>query len=112
MIQNINTLIAELALEKDQVTQAFLAESSQSSKLMELNKELTRKLEAQTQRLELLTAQTMANDNIPARQIDPRIVQDETPFADEGDEVVERVLGWIMKLFPGGPSRRRTSKLL
>ncbi|CAA3009246.1 BLISTER-like isoform X1 [Olea europaea subsp. europaea] len=112
MIQNINTLIAELALEKDQVTQAFLAESSQSSKLMELNKELTRKLEAQTQRLELLTAQTMANDNIPARQLDPRIVRDETPFADEGDEVVERVLGWIMKLFPGGPSRRRTSKLL
>ncbi|XP_022858940.1 protein BLISTER-like [Olea europaea var. sylvestris] len=80
--------------------------------MKELNKELTRKLEAQTQRLELLTAQTMANDNIPARQLDPRIVRDETPFADEGDEVVERVLGWIMKLFPGGPSRRRTSKLL
>ncbi|KAL2530887.1 protein BLISTER [Forsythia ovata] len=112
MIQNINTLIAELALEKDQVTQALLAESSQSSKLMELNKELTRKLEAQTQRLELLTAQSMANDNIPVRQSDPRTAQDETPYADEGDEVVERVLGWIMKLFPGGPSRRRTSKLL
>ncbi|KAL2506514.1 blister [Abeliophyllum distichum] len=112
MIQNINTLIAELALEKEQVTQALLAESTQSSKLMELNKELTRKLEAQTQRLELLTAQSMANDNIPVRQADPRTAQDETPYADEGDEVVERVLGWIMKLFPGGPSRRRTSKLL
>ncbi|XP_022855152.1 protein BLISTER-like [Olea europaea var. sylvestris] len=112
MIQNINTLIAELALEKDQVTQALLAESSQSSNLMELNKELTRKLEAQTQRLELLTAQSMANDNISVRQTDTRIALDETPYADEGDEVVERVLGWIMKLFPGGPSRRRTSKLL
>lgn len=28
------------------------------------------------------------------------------------DQVVERVLGWIMKLFPGGPSRRRPSKHL
>lgn len=28
------------------------------------------------------------------------------------NQVVERVLGWIMKLFPGGPSKRRTSKLL
>ncbi|RWW84835.1 hypothetical protein BHE74_00006534, partial [Ensete ventricosum] len=27
-------------------------------------------------------------------------------------KVVERVLGWIMKLFPGGPAKRRTSKLL
>ena len=25
---------------------------------------------------------------------------------------MERVLGWIMKLFPGGPSRRRTNKRL
>ncbi|KAI3459596.1 hypothetical protein Pfo_016259 [Paulownia fortunei] len=112
MVQNINTLIAELALEKDQLMQALSAESSQSSKLLELNKELTRKLEAQTQRLELLTAQCMADDNFQPRQLDPRTVHENTKYADEGDEVVERVLGWIMKLFPGGPSRRRTSKHL
>ncbi|KAK6117378.1 hypothetical protein DH2020_048896 [Rehmannia glutinosa] len=112
MVQNINTLIAELALEKDQLMQALSAESSQSSKLLELNKELTRKLEAQTQRLELLTAQNMANDNTQPRQPDPRTVHEITTYADEGDEVVERVLGWIMKLFPGGPSRRRPSKHL
>ncbi|KAL6581958.1 hypothetical protein OROMI_005972 [Orobanche minor] len=112
MIQNINTLVAELALEKDQLMQALSAESSQSSKLLELNKELSRKLVAQTQRLELLTAQSMANDNTQPRQLDPRTVHESTTYADEGDEVVERVLGWIMRLFPGGPSRRRPSKHL
>ncbi|MCD9643607.1 hypothetical protein HAX54_031210 [Datura stramonium] len=112
MIQNINTLISELALEKDELTKALSVESSQCSTLKELNKDLTRKLEVQTQRLELLTAQSMANDNGQARQPDAVSVHDNMPYADEGDEVVERVLGWIMKLFPGGPSRRRTSKLL
>ncbi|KAJ8547148.1 hypothetical protein K7X08_010734 [Anisodus acutangulus] len=112
MIQNINTLISELALEKDELTKALSVESSQCSTLKELNKDLTRKLEAQTQRLELLTAQSMANDNSQARQPDTVSVHDNMAYADEGDEVVERVLGWIMKLFPGGKSRRRTSKLL
>ncbi|XP_050239161.1 protein BLISTER isoform X4 [Quercus robur] len=112
MIQNINALISEVALEKEELMQALTSESSHCSKLKELNKELSHKLEAQTQRLELLTAQSMANENIPTRQPDSRIMHENTPYADEGDEVVERVLGWIMKLFPGGPSRRRTSKLL
>ncbi|KAL0414152.1 UNVERIFIED_CONTAM: protein BLISTER [Sesamum radiatum] len=104
--------VLKLALEKDQLTRALAAESSQSSQLLELNKELTRKLEAQTQRLELLTAQSMVNDNTQPRQLDSRAVHENTTYADEGDEVVERVLGWIMKLFPGGPSRRRPSKHL
>ncbi|XP_022722834.1 protein BLISTER-like isoform X2 [Durio zibethinus] len=112
MIQNINALISELTLEKEELTQALSSELSQSSKLKELNNELSRKLEAQTQRLELLTAQSMASEHIPARQPKSRIMHDSTPYADEGDEVVERVLGWIMKLFPGGPSRRRTNKRL
>ncbi|XP_073276115.1 protein BLISTER-like isoform X2 [Primulina huaijiensis] len=110
MIQNINTLIAELAMEKDHLTRALSAESSQSSTLMELNEELTRKLEVQTQRLELLTTQSMTNNKVPPRRPDTRDVRDNIAYADEGDEVVERVLGWIMKLFPGGPSRRTTSK--
>ncbi|KAF5752443.1 hypothetical protein HS088_TW01G00352 [Tripterygium wilfordii] len=110
-IKNINALISELALEKEELTQALASESSHCSKLKDLNKELSRKLEAQTQRLELLTTKSMANENIPARLPDSRTIQENTPY-DEGDEVVERVLGWIMKLFPGGPSRRRPSKLL
>ncbi|KAL4284790.1 hypothetical protein GQ457_16G027270 [Hibiscus cannabinus] len=60
MIQNINSLISELTLEKEELTRALSSELSQNSKL----------------------------------------------------KVVERVLGWIMKLFPGGPSRRRTNKHL
>ncbi|KAG6664590.1 hypothetical protein CIPAW_02G103800 [Carya illinoinensis] len=112
MINNISTLISELALEKEELMQALASELSHCSKLKEINKELSHKLEAQTQRLELLTAQSMAHEIIPARQPDSRAMHENTPYADEGDEVVERVLGWIMKLFPGGPSRRRTSKLL
>ncbi|RAL48378.1 hypothetical protein DM860_005802 [Cuscuta australis] len=112
MIQNINTLISELTLEKLELTKAFSAETSECSKLKELNKELTRKLESQTQKLELLTAQSMATGNVPVRQPERTIHENPTTYADEGDEVVERVLGWIMKLFPGGASRRRSSKLL
>ncbi|CAN7049085.1 unnamed protein product [Brassica oleracea var. botrytis] len=112
-IENINTLIAELAIEKEELVQALSTELSQTARVKELNKELSRKLEMQTQRLELLTAQNMAIDNVsPAKQPDSHVVQERPPIADEGDEVVERVLGWIMKMFPGGPSKRRTSKLL
>ncbi|KAK1304739.1 hypothetical protein QJS10_CPB11g00628 [Acorus calamus] len=114
MIDNINSLISELALEKEGLMQALAVESTTSSKLKDLNKELSQKLEAQTQRLELLTAQHMANENVLMRPTNPdsHSIHDNTEYADEGDEVVERVLGWIMKLFPGGPSKRRTSKLL
>lgn len=112
MIENINTLISELALEKEELVQSLASESSERSRLKVLNDEMSRKLEAQTQRLELLTAQSMANENIQARLPDSRTMHETTTYADEGDEVVERVLGWIMKLFPGGPSKRRTSKLL
>ncbi|CAN8258289.1 unnamed protein product [Cochlearia groenlandica] len=113
VIHNINTLIAELAIEKEELVQALSSELSQSAHVEELNKELSRKLEVQTQRLELLTAQNMATDSVlPATQPDSHVVQERTQIADEGDEVVERVLGWIMKMFPGGPSKRRTSKLL
>ncbi|OIS96341.1 PREDICTED: uncharacterized protein LOC109235647 [Nicotiana attenuata] len=112
MIQNINTLVSELALEKEELMKALSLESSQCSKLQELNKDLTRKLETQTQRLELLTAQSMATGNNQARQPDALSIHDTTMYSDEGDEMVERVLGWIIKLFPGGPSRRRTSKLI
>lgn len=112
LIQNIDTLLSELKLEKEELLQNLLVESSQSSKLKELNKELSRKLESQTQRLELLTAQNMANGIIPARRSDLYNVSDNNnAYADEGDEVVERVLGWIMKLIPGGPTRRRPSKI-
>ena len=56
--------------------------------MKEWNNELSRKLEAQTQRLELLTAQSMATGNVPTRPPDPRSIRDNnTLYADEGDEV-------------------------
>uniref|UniRef100_A0A0D9V9D3 Uncharacterized protein n=1 Tax=Leersia perrieri TaxID=77586 RepID=A0A0D9V9D3_9ORYZ len=111
MIDNINSLMSELAVEREELLRALRIELSNCSKLKELNKDLTQKLEIQTQRLELLTSERMANENVLAKPIDTRSIDDAAMYADEGDEVVERVLGWIMKLFPGGP-KRRTSKLL
>ncbi|XP_072964898.1 protein BLISTER isoform X1 [Typha angustifolia] len=112
MIGNISSLISELAVEREEMMRALKIESSNCFMLKDLNKDLTQKLEAQTQRLELLTAQQMANEVVLTKPIDMHIINDTTQYADEGDEVVERVLGWIMKLFPGGPAKRRTSKLL
>ncbi|KAH0917700.1 LOW QUALITY PROTEIN: hypothetical protein HID58_025360 [Brassica napus] len=87
LIENINTLIVELAIEKEELVQALSTELSQTARVKELNKELSRKLEVQTQRLELLTAQNMAIDNVsPAKQPDSHVVQERPPIADEGDE--------------------------
>ncbi|KAK4765046.1 hypothetical protein SAY86_026136 [Trapa natans] len=112
MIESISTIISELALEKEELVKSLASVASDNSKLKDLNMELSRKLEAQTQRLELLTAQSMASDVMPTKHPNPPATIVDAAYADEGDEVVERVLGWIMKFFPGGPSRRRTSKLL
>ncbi|KAF3514681.1 hypothetical protein F2Q69_00004222, partial [Brassica cretica] len=88
VIDNINTLIAELAIEKEELVQALSSELSRSAHVKELNKELSRKLEVQTQRLELLTAQNMAIDNVSRpNQPDSHVVQERPPIADEGDEV-------------------------
>ncbi|KAF3457493.1 hypothetical protein FNV43_RR02151 [Rhamnella rubrinervis] len=81
--------VLQLALEKEELIQTLASESTQCSKLKELNNELSRKLEAQTQRLEFLTAKSMAGEIIPARQPDAHDVPevpDNTPYADEGDE--------------------------
>lgn len=48
---------------------------------------MSRKLEVQTQRLELLTAQNMVTENISAKEPDSRVMYENTPYADEGDEV-------------------------
>lgn len=56
--------------------------------MKELNKELSQKLEVQTQRLELLTAQSMANENIAVKQPTALVVRESVAYADEGDEVI------------------------
>lgn len=53
----------------------------------DLNKDLSQKLEVQTQRLELLTAQRMANENVQAKPSDVHSMNDSIGYADEGDEV-------------------------
>ncbi|KAD4178418.1 hypothetical protein E3N88_27009 [Mikania micrantha] len=73
----------QLTLEKEELIQALSTESSLSSKLKDLNNELTHKLEVKAQRLELLTSQSMMSD-IPPRKAGPRTMVDHTPYADEG----------------------------
>ena len=61
---------------------------------------MSRKLEVQTQRLELLTSQSMVNENISTKQPDSRAVYENTPYADEGDEVtyVHFTVVWLCEL--------------
>lgn len=112
MVDNINSLLEELALEKESLARALRAESAEAAMLRASNREFSQKLEAQTQRLELLISQNMAHEGRSAGPRNFDNMHEEIEYVDEGDEVVERVLGWIMKLFPGGSSKRRTSKLL
>jgi hypothetical protein len=67
-----------------------------------LNKDLTQKLEVQTQRLELLTSQRMANENALAKPIDTRPINEATMYADEGDEVsvLHQVFRWNLVVDP------------
>ncbi|CAL1356068.1 unnamed protein product [Linum trigynum] len=82
--------MSELAFEKEELMKALASESSKCSKLKDLNKDLSRKLETQTQRLELLAAQSMATENITSRLPESRSMQENLAYADEGDELCSR----------------------
>ncbi|KAJ8437248.1 hypothetical protein Cgig2_004641 [Carnegiea gigantea] len=78
MIQNINSLISEVHLqikaEKEELIQALVTEVSTSTRL-------------KTQRLELLTAQSMASENTIARELTSFLsIRESVTHADEGDE--------------------------
>lgn len=111
-INSIDGLITELLSEKGALLESFERESAKASELQALNMELSKKLETQTQRLELVVAQNMAHGANAIATNSIEIEPQYNDYVDEGDEVVERVLGWIMRLFPGGSSRRQSSKLL
>ncbi|KAH9304129.1 hypothetical protein KI387_008533, partial [Taxus chinensis] len=86
MVDNINSLIEELALEKESLARALKIESAEVTKIRASNQELSQKLESQTQRLELLIAQNMAHGSsvVGPRNIDT--LNDEMEYVDEGDE--------------------------
>ncbi|MCO5560870.1 hypothetical protein L7F22_014490 [Adiantum nelumboides] len=111
-IDSIDKLITELSMEKEALVDLLRRESAKATEFEALSIELSKKLETQTQRFELAVAQNMAygGNAVTANSIE--IESRENDYVDEGDEVVERVLGWIMRIFPGGSSRRQSSKLL
>ncbi|CAM6043673.1 unnamed protein product [Sphagnum compactum] len=111
-VNSINAVITSLSEEKKAMLKALKAESTAAAQLRALNSDLSQKLEAQTQQLELAVAQRMAHGSRVSVQVAPKPGIVATDFVDEGDEVVDRVLGWIMHLFPGGSSRRNGVKRL
>lgn len=111
-INSIDTLISELFSEKEALLESLRRESARATEFESLSNELSKKLETQTQRLELAVAQSMAYGGNAVTANSMEIEPQDNEYVDEGDEVVERVLGWIMRIFPGGSSRRQSSKLL
>ncbi|EFJ28930.1 hypothetical protein SELMODRAFT_440989 [Selaginella moellendorffii] len=113
IIESINALVTELGEEKEALLRLLRNESNAVTQLKVENAELMQKLESQTQQLELAVAQSMARSAPLVSPIASHQSNEELDYIDEGDEVVDRVLGWIMKLFPGsGSSRRGGSKHL
>lgn len=102
-IKNIDGLIKDLADDKVALMRALNAESAAAAELRSENMELLQKLEAQTQRLELVIAQGMAAQYGTASRA-------EAPSPGEG----EGVLGWIKWLIPSrsSPASRRRYKRL
>ena len=112
-INNINDIIASLGEEKTAIVKALKAESKGAGELRALNADLSRKLESTTQQLELVVAQRMADgssgSDLSKNSRNPAVAFD---YVDEGDEVVDRVLNWIVQLFPSRSSRRNGVKRL
>ena len=110
-INNINDIITSLGEEKNALVKALKAESKGAAELRALNTDLSRKLEATTQQLELIVAQRMAVGGSPADIATPRSAPAALDYVDEGDEVVDRVFTWIMQLFPSRNPRRNMKRL-
>lgn len=106
-INNINDVIASLGEEKTAMVKALKAESKGAAELRALNADLSRKLAATTQQLELVVSQRMAEGSSTGGLATSRSSA-ALAYVDEGDEVVDRVFTWIMQLFPSRSARRST----
>lgn len=105
-INNINDLIASFGEEKNAMVKALKAESKGAAELRALNADLSRKLAATTQQLELVVSQRMAEGSSSNGLATSRNSSAALAYVDEGDEVVDRVFTWIMQLFPSRSARR------
>jgi len=111
-INNINDVIASLGEEKTAMVKALKAESKGAAELRALNADLSRKLAATTQQLELVVSQKMAEGSSTNGLTTSRTASAALDYVDEGDEVVDRVFTWIMQLFPSRSTRRNGVKRL
>lgn len=111
-INNISDIINSLSEEKSAIVKALRAESKAGVELRTKNADLSKKLEATTQQLELGVAQRMVDGNSTTGLSTSRYATAALDYVDEGDEVVDRVFTWIMQLFPSRKSRRNGVKRL
>eukprot|EP00850_Spirogloea_muscicola_P004830 SM000021S06463 [mRNA] locus=s21:516320:521198:+ [translate_table: standard] len=113
LIASIDAALSELTDERAALMKAFDAETAAAAELRATNTDLSRKLAYTQQQLELAVAQrTTAPRQVANSPVATAPPSGGLEYVDEGDEVVERVLGWIMQLFPGGSARRSREKRL
>lgn len=108
-VQTIDALLDEIRDERRALVRIVNSEAAASAELRAANVDLSRKLAIQTQRLELAVAQNMVASR-SSTIVDNSTLDSLTynrEYIDEGDEVAERVLTWILRLFPG--TRRSNS---
>lgn len=112
-LDSIFSHIAKVGEEHRAMARALEAEATAAAELRALNLELSRKLTAQTQRLELALTQNLLSASPRPSQQEPAAPlplggsEVQLPdYLDEGDEVAERVLGWILQLLPGGRAKK------
>lgn len=116
-LDSIYAYIAKAGDDRQALARTLEAEAAAAAELRASNMELSRKLAAQTQRFELAVTQNLLSASPrPPQQSPTSAVPSGIPggndtqlleYLDEGDEVAERVLGWILKLLPGGRAKSR-----
>lgn len=106
IIRNISDVIISISEERVTIVNALKTESKVAADLRALNADLSRQLESTKGQLERLAAQRMLFRSSSNELTTARNAAALHSF-DEGDEVVDRMLIWIMQLFLSRTSSRR-----
>lgn len=106
IIRNISDVIISISEERVTIVNALKTESKVAADLRALNADLSRQLESTKGQLERLAAQRVLFRSSSNELTTARNAAALHSF-DEGDEVVDRMLIWIMQLFLSRTSSRR-----
>eukprot|EP00898_Chlorokybus_atmophyticus_P004555 jgi/Chlat1/50/ChrspC238745S00737 len=108
VIDSIHGLISELSSNQKRLAAALVHESNNAAQLRSAKRDLSERLENQTQRLELLVAQSITHGMpVASKASSPANDGDE-----EQEEVVEHIFGWLLGFLPTSRPKRRTTRSL